>query len=148
MSMMQPTGNRGGFRPTASQNNPNKISATGGNGQSGRNTQPARYIPGMRSEGTTSKEVYESQTKAKLAGSPTGGMVRQQPVDLDAPTGRPQEPGTAGIDRGPGIGAAAFAADLPVTKPSIMATLQKLVQFDDSGEVELILRSKMDGGIA
>lgn len=138
----------GGFRPTASQNNPNKISATGGNGQSGRNTQPARYIPGMRSEGTTSKEVYESQTKAKLAGSPTGGMVRQQPVDLDAPTGRPQEPGTAGIDRGPGIGAAAFAADLPVTKPSIMATLQKLVQFDDSGEVELILRSKMDGGIA
>lgn len=148
MSMMQPTGNRGGFRPTASQNNPNKISATGGNGQSGRNTQPARYIPGMRSEGTTSKEVYESQTRAKLAGSPTGGMVRQQPVDLDAPTGRPQEPGTAGIDRGPGIGAAAFAADLPVTKPSIMATLQKLVQFDDSGEVELILRSKMDGGIA
>ena len=138
----------GGFRPTASQNNPNKISATGGNGQSGRNTQPARYIPGMRSEGTTSKEVYESQTKAKLAGNPSGGMVRQQPVDLDAPTGRPQEPGTAGIDRGPGIGAAAFAADLPVTKPSIMATLQKLVQFDDSGEVELILRSKMDGGIA
>lgn len=138
----------GGFRPTASQNNPNKISATGGNGQSGRNTQPARYIPGMRSEGTTSKEVYESQTRAKLAGNPSGGMVRQQPIDLDAPTGRPQEPGTAGIDRGPGIGAAAFAADLPVTKPSIMATLQKLVQFDDSGEVELILRSKMDGGIA
>lgn len=138
----------GGYRPTASQNNPNKISATGGNGQSGKNTQPARYIPGMRSEGTTSKEVYESQTKAKLAGSPTGGMVRKQPIDLDAPTGRLQEPGTAGIDRGPGIGAAAFAADLPVTKPSIMATLQKLVQFDDSGEVELILRSKMDGGIA
>jgi hypothetical protein len=138
----------GGFRPDAAQNNPNKISATGGNGQSGRPTQPARYIPGMRDGQTTSKEVYENQTKAKLAGNPTGGMVRRMPVDLDAPTGRPSEPGTAGIDRGPGIGAAAFAADLPVTKPSIMATLQKLVQFDDSGEVELILRSKMDGGIA
>ena len=138
----------GGPRPTAPQNNPANVSATGGNGQSGRATQPARYIPGMRDGQTTSKEVYENQTKAKLAGSPTGGMVRQQPVDLDAPTGRPQEPGTAGIDRGPGIGAAAFASDLPVTKPSIMATLQKLVQFDDSGEVELILRSKMDGGIA
>lgn len=138
----------GGYRPTASQNNPANVSATGGNGQSGRATQPARYIPGMRDGQTTSKEVYENQTKAKLAGSPTGGMVRRMPVDLDAPTGRPSEPGTAGIDRGPGIGAAAFASDLPVTKPSIMATLQKLVQFDDSGEVELILRSKMDGGIA
>jgi hypothetical protein len=138
----------GGYRPNAPQNNPNKISATGGNGQSGRNTQPARYIPGMRSEGTTSREVYENQTKAKMQGNPTAGMVRQKPIDLDAPTGRPEEPGTAGIDRGPGIGAAAFSMDLPVTKPSAMATLQKLVQFDDSGEVELILRSRMDSGIA
>jgi len=138
----------GGYRPNAPQNSPANISATGGNGQSGRATQPARYIPGMRSEGTTSKEVYENQTKAKMAGSPQGGMVRQSPIDLDAPTGRPEEPGTAGIDRGPGIGAAAFMADMPVTKPSAMATLQKLVQFDDSGEVELILRSRMDSGIA
>jgi len=138
----------GGYRPNAPQNNPNKISVTGGNGQSGRNTQSARYIPGMRSEGTTSKEVYENQTKAKMQGDPTAGMVRQKPIDLDAPTGRADEPGTAGIDRGPGIGAAAFSMDLPVTKQSVMATLQKLVQFDDSGEVELILRSRMDSGIA
>jgi hypothetical protein len=29
-----------------------------------------------------------------------------------------------------------------------MATLQKLVQFDDSGEVELIMRAKLDGGMS
>ena len=139
---------RGGYRPSAPQNSPSNVSATGGNGQSGRATQPARYIPGMRDGQTTSKEVYENQTKAKMQGSPTGGMVRQMPVDLDAPTGRLEEPGTAGIDRGPGIGSAAFSMDLPVTKPSLMATLQKLVQFDDSGEVELILRSKLDGGMS
>ena len=39
--------NRGGMRPTAPQNNPANISATGGNGQSGRATQPARYISGL-----------------------------------------------------------------------------------------------------
>jgi hypothetical protein len=137
----------GGYRPNAPQNNPMNISATGGNGQSGRNTQPARYIPGMRNEGTTSKEVYENQTQAKMAGNPTGGMVRQEPISLDAPTAFPNEPGTAGIDRGEGINSLAFRADLPVVKPSIVSTLQKLVQFDDSGEIELILRSRMDSGI-
>ncbi len=47
---------RGGFRPTAPQNNPANINPMGGDGQSG--TQPARYIPGMRSQGVTSQEVY------------------------------------------------------------------------------------------
>lgn len=37
--------NSGGYRPTAPQNNPANISATGGNGQSGK--QPMRYIPGQ-----------------------------------------------------------------------------------------------------
>ena len=37
--------NRGGFRPTAPQNNPANVSGTGGAGQSG--TQPARYISGL-----------------------------------------------------------------------------------------------------
>ena len=37
--------NRGGFRPTAPQNNPANISASGGAGQSGK--QPSRYISGL-----------------------------------------------------------------------------------------------------
>ncbi len=37
--------NRGGYRPTAPQNNPANVSATGGNGQSG--TQSAKYYSGM-----------------------------------------------------------------------------------------------------
>jgi hypothetical protein len=139
---------RGGYRPSAPQNSPSNVSATGGNGQSGRATQPARYIPGMRDGTTTSEEVYKNQTRAKLQGNPTGGMVREMPVDLDAPTGRPDEPGTAGINRGPGMDNATFSSDLPVVKPSLMATLQKLVQFDDSGEIELILRSKLDGDMS
>ena len=37
--------NSGGDRPTAPQNNPANISATGGAGQMG--TQAAKYIPGL-----------------------------------------------------------------------------------------------------
>ena len=138
----------GGKRPTAPQNNPSNVSSTGGRGQMASSTQAARYIPGMRDGQTTSEEVYKNQTRAKLQGNPTGGMVREMPVDLDAPTGRPDEPGTAGINRGPGMDNATFSSDLPVVKPSLMATLQKLVQFDDSGEIELILRSKLDGDMS
>ena len=131
---------RGGYRPSAPQNSPSNVSATGGNGQSGRATQPARYIPGMRDGQTTSKEVYENQTKAKMQGSPTGGMVRQMPVDLDAPTGRPEEPGTAGIDIGAG-GGSELMMDRPTSKPGLANTLQKLAMFDDTGEAELIYQS-------
>ena len=59
---------RGGFRPTAPQNNPANINPMGGDGQSG--TQPALYIPGMRSQGVTSQEVYNMQTEAPMAGTP------------------------------------------------------------------------------
>jgi hypothetical protein len=136
----------GGYRPGASQNNPNKISLTGGNGQSGR--QAAQYIPGMASSGVTGKEVYESQTApgTKLQGDPTASLRTSQVIGLDEPTMFADEPGTAGIDRGPGINSSAFRADLPNSKPSMTATLQKLAVFDDSGEIEMLLQNKMQIG--
>lgn len=60
--------NSGGMRPTAPQNNPVNISATGGNGQSGNGTQAARYIPSMKSLGSTGVETMAQQTAAPLAG--------------------------------------------------------------------------------
>jgi len=134
----------GGYRPGASQNNPNKISLTGGDGQSGR--QAAQYIPDMASSGVTGKEVYESQTKAKMQGDPTASLKTSQVIGLDEPTMFADEPGTAGIDRGPGINSSAFRADLPSSKPSMTATLQKLAVFDDSGEIEMLLQNKMQIG--
>jgi hypothetical protein len=60
--------NRGGDRPTASQNNPANISATGGAG--GKGTQAPKYIPGMKSLGSTGVETMAQQGGAALAGDP------------------------------------------------------------------------------
>ena len=60
--------NRGGMRPTAPQNNPANISATGGAG--GKGTQAPKYIPGMRSLGSTGVETMAQQGGAAMAGNP------------------------------------------------------------------------------
>lgn len=62
--------NRGGDRPTASQNNPMKINPLGGNGQSGNNaTQAMMRMPDMPwGQGQKSEDIGRS---AALAGSNT-----------------------------------------------------------------------------
>jgi hypothetical protein len=90
--------NRGGMRPTAPQNNPANISATGGNGQSG--TQPARYISGMAyGEG---QATMQQQQGAAMAGpnAPTApsapslaALTQASPITpLNAPTEFPDRP--------------------------------------------------------
>jgi hypothetical protein len=102
---------RGGMRPTAPQNNPMNVSARGGNGQSGDATQAAKYVPGLPyGEG---QALMETQGAAPLAaassieqsGMPSGlaSAAASQPlIPLNAPSMRPNEPITSGIDMGPG----------------------------------------------
>jgi hypothetical protein len=102
---------RGGMRPTAPQNNPMNVSARGGNGQSGNATQAAKYVPGLPyGEG---QALMETQGAAPLAaassieqsGMPSGlaSAAASQPlIPLNAPSMRPNEPITSGIDMGPG----------------------------------------------
>jgi hypothetical protein len=116
--------NRGGMRPTAPQNNPANISATGGNGQSG--TQPARYISGMAyGEG---QATMQQQQSAPMAGSsaprtsapsaPSLAALSQGPAitSLNAPTERPDEPITQGSPMGAGAGPEIL--NLPTTMPN------------------------------
>lgn len=95
--------NRGGYRPTAPQNNPANISATGGAGQSG---QPSRYISGMPyGQG---KELMAQQQAAPMAATSKTSVPQisnlPQVTPLTAPTERPNEPVTTGIAMGPGAG--------------------------------------------
>ena len=97
---------RGGYRPDASQNNPMNINPMGGDGQSGQ--QAARYIPGMRSQGVTSQEVYDMQTQAPLAGTPQPqapafrSLFEGMPVtSLDEPSRFPDRPISYGSDFDP-----------------------------------------------
>jgi hypothetical protein len=127
--------NRGGFRPTAPQNNPANISAVGGAGQSG--TQPARYISGMPyGQG---QEMMTQQQSAPMAGpnqaeasSPLDAMMA--PVTpLTAPTERPAEPLTAGMDFGAGPGSEAL--NLPRER-SLSEILASMIDIDPTGDVQ------------
>ncbi len=132
--------NRGGMRPTAPQNNPANISATGGAGQSG--TQPARYMSGL-AYGQGQAQMAQ-QTSAPMAGNPVATArpmadTPQMPqvVALDAPTQRPDVPVTTGIDEGPGAGSEALTlpASVPQTQPDSSARLiQALYLQDPSNE--------------
>jgi hypothetical protein len=93
--------NSGGYRPTAPQNNPANISATGGNGQSGK--QPMRYVSGLPyGQG---QEMMAQQAGAPMAqAAPVPAAPLPQLRDLLSPTNNPAEPITAGVDFGPGPG--------------------------------------------
>jgi hypothetical protein len=128
--------NRGGFRPTAPQNNPANVSATGGAGQSG--TQPARYISGMPyGQG---QEMMTQQMSAPMAGP--NQAVSAMPLDmaamaavtpLTAPTERPNEPLTAGMDFGMGPGSEAL--NLPAER-SLSDILASMIDIDPTGEIQ------------
>jgi len=120
--------NRGGFRPTAPQNNPANVSGTGGAGQAG--TQPARYISGMAyGEG---QATMAQQTAAPMAGSPATPMMPSV-TPLTAPTERPDEPLTAGMDFGAGPGSEAL--NLPRER-SLSEVLASMIDVDPTGEVQ------------
>ncbi len=65
------------------------------------------------------------------------------PTPLGAPSMRPGEPITSGIDMGDGAGSEAMRG-LPNQTPTLLDTLKYLAQFDSSGDAELIYRTILD----
>lgn len=120
--------NSGGFRPTAPQNNPANVSATGGAGQSG--TQGAKYISGLPyGEG---QATMQQQMSAPMAG-PTATPGLPSVTPLTAPTERPNEPLTAGMDFGAGPGSEAL--NLPRER-SLSEILASMIDIDPTGDVQ------------
>jgi hypothetical protein len=125
--------NRGGNRPTAPQNNPANISATGGAGQSG--TQPPRYMAGL-AYGQGQAQMKQ-QGDAPMAGNPvsavsqiTSGMKFPSITPLTAPTERPDVPITNNLDQEP-----ILPAMVPQQQPDSSARLiQALYLQDPSNE--------------
>lgn len=102
---MSITENRGGNRPTASQNNPANINALGGNGQSGMNTDYSGFAYGMNkaiNEQRQAAPIKPSADTARVV--PAAAQPMAEVVPLDAPTQRPDQPVTAGGALGPGGG--------------------------------------------
>ena len=103
--------NSGGDRPSAPQNNPSNVSATGGNGQMATPGQAARYIPGQPwGQGKATMEQQTAAPMSKGSPMPSAPMASLPPVTpLDAPTQNPNEPVTHGAPVGPGAGTEALA---------------------------------------
>jgi len=88
------------------------------------------------------KELADQQSGARLAGDP---FPMADITPLSAPTQRPNEPITAGINFGPGPGTEAMRG-LPNRVPTLIDTIKHLTQFDPSGDAELIYRQLLDNG--
>lgn len=111
-------------------------------GMQSPSTQPARYISGLPyGQG---KETYDQQTAAPMAGNTMPSMP-EPVVPLSAPTQRPSEPITSGIDMGAGPGSEAIRLPNMAISPS--HTIKQIAQNDPSGEAELIFRALLDRGL-
>lgn len=126
----------GGDRPTASQNNPANISLTGGDGQNPTATQAARYIPDMRSLGSTGQETMSQQTAVPMAGggNPTPesfqSVFDSNPViDLTQKTQYPDRHITYGLND-----AIPLPANITVSPDSGLALAKALYAMDPNNE--------------
>jgi hypothetical protein len=138
--------NRGGYRK------PSMPAPTSGPGALSRRTdggpaQAAKYIAGLPyGQG---QATYDQQTAAPMAGTPNiseiSAPVMEMPTPLFAPTTRPTEPVTSGIDLGDGPGSSALGT-LPNTEQTIFNILQKIADNDPSGDTELLYRMLEDKG--
>ena len=131
---------QGGYRKP---NNPAPISGPGSLSQrtDGGGTQPATYIPGLPyGQG---QETYNNQVAAPMAGNPIPQM--EMPTPLMAPTARPNEPITSGINMGDGPGSEAMGR-LPNKAYTLTEVFRNLIQYDASGDAELVYRNLLDEG--
>ena len=129
---------RGGYRAPSE---PAPVSGPGALSQrtDGGPTQGATYVSGLPyGQG---QETYNNQVAAPMAGN---SFAMEMPTPLMAPTTRPNEAITSGIDIGDGPGSEVMK--LPNTQPTLAQTLQQLIQYDASGEAELAYRMIVDSG--
>ena len=102
-----------------------------------QSTQPAQsYTGGAYGN---NKSMAMQQAAAPLAGNPMPKIT-----SITAPTERPDEPITSGIDMGPGPGSASL--NLPNNDLDIMQVLKNIAQYDRTGDTELIIRMLDDSG--
>ena len=129
--------NSGGYRPTAPQNNPANVSATGGAGTSGDYTG---FAYGMNKQLNDQKAAAPITPQAPTTGGMdfTGGA--QLGTLLDE-TRNPNEPVTAGADVGPGPGSDALPSNINAnTRPDetqmiiqkYMPTLMQAASLQDA----------------
>jgi len=86
-------------------------------------TPPSAYY----GEGVETAAISSGAEKAKTRGiaDNVGGRPAQAPVSLGAPTERPQEPITTGVDVGPGAGSEALMMSQPPDDTNFRASIKE-----------------------
>jgi hypothetical protein len=80
-----------------------------------------------------------------VGGRPVGAPAVSAPVtELFAPTERPTEPITAGIDRGPGPGSSALA--MRTVSVKLSDALVKMLPYDTTGEIAVLYQDALSRG--
>jgi hypothetical protein len=105
-------------------------------------TQAPKYMPGL-GYGKGGENMANQQAEP-LAGNPTPTFEVPQVVPLSAPTQRPTEPLTAGMDFGPGPGTEAIRVPNMAVSPS--HTMKLIAQNDPTGESELLYQALLNKG--
>jgi hypothetical protein len=135
--------NSGGYRQPmnpAPVSPPGALSQRTDGGAMDGMTQPAQSYSGFAYG--QNKALADQQAGAPMMGMPLFADI----TPLGAPTVRPDEPLTSGINRGDGPGAEAMRGLVPTYAPSLTDTIKRLAQFDPSGDAELIYRTLTDQG--
>ena len=142
--------NRGGYRQPA---NPAPVSGPGalsqrtdGGATEGMQppmqTQAPKYMAGL---GYGQGGNMAQQQGAPMAGNPVPAQPAPM-VPLTAPTTRPEEPITAGVNVGPGPGVEAMPV-MPNMVNTASNVIRRIAQFDPSGDSELLFRQLADSGL-
>ena len=72
----------------------------------------------------------------------------QQPVTpLFAPSQRPEEPVTSGVNVGPGVGASALAMQSQFAQEKLSNTLAQMLPYDQTGEIGILYQQALARGM-
>jgi hypothetical protein len=148
MAITKPGENRGGANG-GPQYNPANISNTGGAGGSGK--QALRYIPDMKSLGSTGTETMAQQKAVPMSkiepvenAALNKFMSATPPTQLYSRSERINEPITSGINIGNGANANALMMSKSVVKTS--DTLAAMIPFDNTGEIAILYQEFLARG--
>jgi hypothetical protein len=86
-----------------------------------------------------------TNTELRAAGRQGAASMQQTPITpLFAPTQRPDEPITAGIDMGPGAGSSALM--MRKTSQKLSDALVKMLPYDTTGEIAVLYQDALSRG--
>lgn len=119
--------------------------------------QGAKYMAGLPyGEGQEFQDVQSMAPMEAAPRTPSASSVGASPSDLrempqvtplTAPTQRPNEPVTAGIDMGPGAGSDVLPMNVKAENPlSLASSLQPLLQHDTTGDIAFLYRLAVNRG--